>query len=410
MRNVSKRWYAAALTVPTVVGIGIARSASADSTLPDVSAGGSWPSAGGQTSGGSGPTAPGYPFSGLWTKDISSASLDSDQAPAADLARQVAGAFGGVAAVNSDSYNIPIYKVNNSTPKKTVNWNDCQGKGYTPPEVTSPDGPFASVPMPDDAKGSNGTDASVAFYNTDTGDLWELWGFNGNNGSPSACWGGKMNVHNQTTFPGTTGASATGLPVSAGAISPADVEHAKQTGDFGHAMYLVVRQARQYDTFSWPAKRSDGDAAAPAPVEGTRFRLGSDVNVDAMNLTPFGKMVANTAKKYGFIVSDKGGAVGVSTTVDDAFWNQQFSSTPAYQQLAGFPWDKMQLLPMNYGQGTDGPTGDASGSSSAPTGSTPSSSSSASGSATSTPSGSAGSGTATSAEPSATASSGTATP
>ncbi|MEB0161112.1 hypothetical protein, partial [Pseudomonas sp. AH2 (2023)] len=66
--------------------------------------------------------------------------------------------------------------------------------------------------------------------------------------------------------------------------------------------------------FSYPAQRSDGSLRPGTPnaiAEGQRFRLDPSLDVDSLKLTPLGKMVAKAAQKYGFIVVDKGGAVGV---------------------------------------------------------------------------------------------------
>jgi 7-keto-8-aminopelargonate synthetase-like enzyme len=80
--------------------------------------------------------------------------------------------------------------------------------------------------------------------------------------------------------------------------------------------------------------------------------------VDGLALTPVAKMVAKAAQKYGFIVTDKAGAVsviaesgaGVQAKTGVNPWNAIMGSTPSYLMMRNFPWDKLQALPRNYGK------------------------------------------------------------
>jgi hypothetical protein len=92
--------------------------------------------------------------------------------------------------------------------------------------------------------------------------------------------------------------------------------------------------------------------------EGLRFRLDPTVDVGAMRMQPVAKTIARAAQTYGFVVWDKAGAVTLRaenpkrlTTMGlpdpyPAIWN----GTPTYEMLRGFPWEKLQFLPMNYGR------------------------------------------------------------
>ncbi len=77
-----------------------------------------------------------------------------------------------------------------------------------------------------------------------------------------------------------------------------------------------------------------------------------------MNLTPIGKMVAKAAQKYGFIVTDKSGAVALTaesgtptknaTGIDP--WPKLMGGKQPYEVMRNFPWERLQALPMNYGK------------------------------------------------------------
>jgi hypothetical protein len=132
-----------------------------------------------------------------------------------------------------------------------------------------------------------------------------------------------------------------------------------QRGSIDHALALAIVDPAPWTSVSWPAQRSDGSPSSTSLIsEGTRFRLDPSVNVDGLALTPLAKMVAKAAQKYGFIVTDKAGAVsivaesgkGVQAKTGVNPWTAIMGSTPDYAMMRNFPWGKLQALPQNYGK------------------------------------------------------------
>ncbi|MGI4893877.1 MAG: hypothetical protein ACRYF3_02050, partial [Janthinobacterium lividum] len=137
---------------------------------------------------------------------------------------------------------------------------------------------------------------------------------------------------------------------------------------------------RHWKTVSWPAQRSDGgDHAETAIPEGTRFRLDPSLDLDTLALSPMARMVARAAQTYGFIVTDRSGAVAVTAqsgaaavttqggaaavttqsgaaavttqggaAAGDGPWPGLLGGVPSYQVMADFPWHQLQALPMNF--------------------------------------------------------------
>jgi hypothetical protein len=73
---------------------------------------------------------------------------------------------------------------------------------------------------------------------------------------------------------------------------------------------------------------------------------------------PVGKAIARAAQTYGFVVWDKAGAITLraenpksltARKLPDPF-GTIFDGTPQYAILEGFPWDRLQFLPMDYGK------------------------------------------------------------
>ncbi len=295
----------------------------------------------------------------FFTQDISKAPLAADSAAlASNLRDQVVSRWNGVAAFNAKQYNITFYAATPSTPRVTVGWSNCFKFDWTPRHLFNGQKYFMDVPVPRDAVSATGIDSSMSIYDPATDRSWEFWKMKKDpaTGNWSACWGGRMDDVKQATgtFPRSFGVSAAGLSMAGGTISLEEARRRK----IEHAMYLAVVNARHFSTYSWPANRSDGYSQNAATVmQGQRLRLDPRLDLKTYNLTPVGRAVAEAAQKYGFIVSDKGGAVAVigesglpstQRTGKDP-WNELLG-VPSYEVLRDFPWDKMQVLPKDYGR------------------------------------------------------------
>ncbi|MDQ1680961.1 MAG: hypothetical protein QOI42_1820, partial [Frankiaceae bacterium] len=271
----------------------------------------------------------------------------------ANLAQQVAEQYGGNAAFNVYHYNVSFYTASASTTRADVRWDDCQHKGYLPAGIVEQ---FASVPIPDDALPSPGTDGELTVYSPTLDTIWEFWQAKHQVDGWHACWGGRLDNVSTTSlpyFPNGFGSSATGLLDAAGAISIADV----QAGHIDHAIAIAISRPAVYTAISWPAQRSDGwDTASNAIPEGTRFRLDPSIDVDSLGLSAIAAMVAKAAQTYGMIVTDKAGCVsvvaetgaGIAARTGTNPWDALLAGTHDYEVLARFPWDRMQAMPRDY--------------------------------------------------------------
>ncbi|NAZ88695.1 DUF4124 domain-containing protein, partial [Kineococcus indalonis] len=294
----------------------------------------------------------------VWKKDVTTAPVHANSAAmVSGLAQDVTSRYGGIAAFNVWQYNTSVYTVSSTQAKVDVKFDDCQGKGYVPKGLTGPGGQFTQVPIPSGAVTAAGTDAQLTIYSPASDQLWEFWKAKKVNGTWQACWGGRIDKASTSYgyFLNGFGASATGLATSAGAVSVKDA----QAGAIDHAIALAIPSPANWKNFSWPAQRSDGSStAANAIPEGSRLRLDPRVNVDALNLTPVAKMVAKAAQKYGFIVTDKAGAVsvvaesgaGLKAATGTDPWTGLLAGTPSYQVMRNFPWNKLQVLPKDHGK------------------------------------------------------------
>lgn len=262
----------------------------------------------------------------------------------------------GTVNVNTASYASPLYIANASTPTQKVSYWDCTGKGYVDQNLVNQ---WASVPIPANAKQSAGTDGEMTIYNPATNTMWEFWQASNTNGQWKACWGGQMkNVSSGSgIWQNPYGTTATGLPFIGGQITAEELKR----GEIKHVIGIALVDLEHANIFYWPATRSDG--YNPRGVknripEGARFRLDPTVNVDALNIQPAAKVIAKAAQKYGFVVWDHAGSLSIRAQNAISYTSQGqpnpypalFNNQPEYSVLNGFPWERIQFLPKDYGK------------------------------------------------------------
>jgi hypothetical protein len=273
----------------------------------------------------------------------------------AEFLRQKSAYYGSV-MINTRSYSSPVYVADTSTPTTPVRVSDCQGKGYTDADLTAQ---WAAVPIPAKARASRGNDREMTVYQPSTNTVWEFWQARLINGHWQACWGGQMkNVSNSNgVWAHPYGTTATGLPFVGGQITADELKR----GEIRHVIGIALVDLENANVFSWPANRSDGSNSTKAAnriPEGARFRLDPSVNVDALSISPVAKVIAKAAQKYGFVVWDKAGALSIRVQNADSYtalgmpdpYPALYNGKPDYAVLDGFPWDKLQFLPKDFGK------------------------------------------------------------
>ena len=295
-----------------------------------------------------------------WVTRVESAPLDPNSAQmVANLSADVANNWGGIAAFNNTHYNAAFYRVPAGQPRVDVDFVDCQNKQWVDPNLFTGPAYFKGVPIPDDAQAANGTDAELSIHDPASDQLWEFWQArrNASTGRWEACWGGRIDQVSASMgiFPLWYGATGTGVAMSAGMISLDEVRR----GSIEHAMYLGVMNAQAYPSLSWPALRTDGNLTDPNVVrEGQRLRLDPSLDLSQFDLTPVGRMIAVAAQRYGFVVSDRSGAVSVVTEsgqpeqartgVDP--WPALLGPWEPYEVLRNFPWQSVQVVQADWGK------------------------------------------------------------
>lgn len=275
----------------------------------------------------------------------------------ADFIRQKK-TFYGTVSINLTAYASPVYVVPQDQPTvKVAQW-ACFPQFGLDRSIAQQ---WSAVPIPTYAIPAAGSDAEMTVYQPSTDTIWEFWRMRRNGGQWEACWGGQFKKASQSDgrWPGIYGTTATGLPFLGGQITAEELRR----GEIRHVMGIALVETEAAAHFSWPAKRSDGYNPKKVPnriPEGLRFRLDPKVNVDKLQMHPVGKTIARAAQKYGFVVWDKGGAITLRAQNPRSYtaaglsdpYPALFGKAQSYDILTGFPWDKLQFLPQDYGLNT----------------------------------------------------------
>ncbi len=265
-------------------------------------------------------------------------------------------AYYGTVNINLAAFACPIYVVGPEVkPIEVYEW-DGQHKGFKNPALAEQ---WRAVPVPDYAEAADGTDQEMCVYQPSSDTVWEFWLARKTEGRREACWGGQMRQasKNPGIWPNHFGTTATSLPFLGGQLTPEEL----RSGTIGHVMGISLVDLERSSIFSWPATRSDGDNPKGEPnriAEGQRFRLDPAVDVETLNLSPAGKVIARAAQKYGFVVWDRAGAISLRANNPKAYtlrgekdpYPEIFEGKPAWSILQGLPWEKLQFLPMDYGK------------------------------------------------------------
>lgn len=296
------------------------------------------------------------PKSNLWVRDIQ---------------RQIKKYY-GAPTVNIDQYSPALFIVGPDQPTVMVKAARVDDPGWSFAPLQEK---WNAVPIPNDFAPAPGTDGEAIVYQPSIGAYWELWRVHKTGQKIrdsagrlvdewSAAWGGR--IDSLSTNPGyfvTTaegykfGTAATGLTLLAGLITIED----QRRGAIEHPLHFSVPETRERSVWAFPAQRSDGQIRDENAIpEGTTFRLPPDLDLDALEMDPYARLLARAVQKYGMVLRDVSGSVsfyaenplnrytphpyygeGGILRCTRGVYEWSCSST---SRLRGFPWDRLQAL------------------------------------------------------------------
>ncbi|WP_245908897.1 hypothetical protein [Mycobacterium neglectum] len=242
---------------------------------------------------------------------------------------------------NLVEFAIPIYEADDDAPRTSVScritdWGPCPFAGY-------------SVPIPEDAEPSPGSDGAMVVVDNDRRLIFEFWqarregtrwttSFGAVNDLDGSGWGTHDNGF-------STGSGASRL----GGVIRIDE---MRRGVIPHALALQSDSVCA-GVFRPPAVKTDGTYRGSDCIpEGARIRLDPDVDISALDLTLAGLAVAQALQTYGAYIVDYGGApLSVAFERDTAASDhspgaiyQHRELLWDYSRIDGIPWERIEVL------------------------------------------------------------------
>jgi hypothetical protein len=208
---------------------------------------------------------------------------------------------------------------------------------------------FAPVHIPTLAQPNAGSDGHLAVLQPDGSEM-DMWlGQNTASGWTSGeRWleSASGPAANCTTYYGCGGADAAGFALGAGMVRPEEIAQ----GHIDHALIITTPYTRS-GYAACPAEGSDGkNASANALPMGAHVQLDPSIDVAALNIPAWQKVLATALQRYGAYVGDTGGSLAVEAENNlgrpgyDAWAKAGVSS--GSPSLSDLPWSSMRVLSM----------------------------------------------------------------
>jgi hypothetical protein len=269
----------------------------------------------------------------------------NNAAMVADLSGQAKNMIGAVKGSNAPIYlpgpTAPIAKITPNPPN---------------PNLTSM---WSSVPLSSAySPSSDNGDYGMAVYDKGHDIYYETWGTTKATINAQtvwqAKWGGQMKNASLSNgiWPSPYGSTATGLPYIGGQVTADELNR----GEIKHVIGIALVNLAKWNTFSWPANRSDGNGLGTIP-EGARFRFDPTININSLGLTPWQQTIVKAGQIYGFVVWDSGAnAIRFENPLDYTTagktnpYIEIFGADHTFVYLQNLPWSSVQFLPTDYGK------------------------------------------------------------
>ena len=237
--------------------------------------------------------------------------------------------------LNLDRYTIPIYEVDQNTPRRKVYrifearlktgvvgilkrsepyLNADHPLGHGP--GFAEDAAAGLIPVPDDALPDPDTDAHMSLVDWESGWIWDMWHVKRRaDGDLESCTGMKLRVDgsgvfSRRDFAAHNGESihlygpsrAAGVPALAGTIMHQEI----QEGRIAHKLSFATQAAALQRFVSPPAAWTDGGWRQGIP-EGAVMQLDPTLDLAPFNLSREALIVAKALQEYGAACVDVGG-------------------------------------------------------------------------------------------------------
>ncbi len=261
-----------------------------------------------------------YSPTSSWNAPVpGSASVDVNSATMLRTVVAAAQAQGFVIAVKE--WSRPLHYTDSTTSRHTVS-------------LTAPWAPastMSGVPIPANAAPDPAGDGHMVVIDRSTGCEYDFWqAVHNADGSWSASWANATSTTGPGWYPHGLSATGSGAAGAAGLIRPEELRE----GEIKHALFFAYPDTRAGGPVL-PATEADGrNTGSGAIPEGARLQIDPGVDLSTLGLNPYEMIIARALQRYGMILGDTGGGVGLvaqnplSTAVPYPWGEQTYVDLP----------------------------------------------------------------------------------
>jgi hypothetical protein len=137
-------------------------------------------------------------------------------------------------------------------------------------------------------------------------------------------------------------ANAAGFALGAGIVRPEEIAQ----GQIDHALVITTPYTRS-GYVACPALGTDGKFDDPdALPEGAHLQLDPSVDVGALAIPDWQKVIARALKRYGAYVVDTGGSLSIraESNLGRGYDAWAKAGVPNFPNLSGLPWGRLRVL------------------------------------------------------------------
>ena len=211
---------------------------------------------------------------------------------------------------------------------------------YNPCTLTS----LGAIPIPFTTVADTSSDGHLAVFDPANGRTWGMWKAGYAGGTWTAAAGEAISTSGDGRVPEHTASSnAANFPLLAGIVRPEEISQ----GRIDHALVFTLPEISSAGHVC-PATHDDGSSANPnALMEGMRLQLDPSLNVDALSIPAWQKVIAKALQKYGMYLRDGSGSLAIvaenpASRGYDAWAKVGLSGNSV--SLAGIPWGRFRVV------------------------------------------------------------------
>lgn len=238
--------------------------------------------------------------------------------------------------VSVRQYTVPVWVAGVDAPRYTV----PRTASWLPPGSV-----LEGVPIPEHARPDPADDGHMVVLDEPRRCVYEFYRARADGAGWAADWVNATPADGDGVYPDGLSTRASGLSAGAGLIWPEELRQ----GRIDHALVFAYPFTRMGAPVGM-ATASDGDTAeATALPIGAHLVLDPAVDIDALNLSPPERTIAEALQRYGMVLADSSGGFTLYAVRPTSFVADPYASIWGEVTWAGIgqiPFDRMKVLPL----------------------------------------------------------------